>query len=94
MSESVRESAKTEILAKAFRLGAILFAFEETLLTNRELVDMVCECLYRNAQCGAELRPPPAENSDEYYKQCLTLILENEEASDIFYWLALLYIMP
>jgi predicted NUDIX family phosphoesterase len=84
------ESARVEVPAKAFRFGAVLFGFKETLLTNRELVDVVCERLLE--MYNVEQRP--AVESDEYYKQCIELVMNNEDASDVFYWLALLYIMP
>jgi hypothetical protein len=84
------EGARVEILAKAFRVSAVLFGFKEVLLTNRKLVDSVCERLFE--MCNVE--PKPAAGSDEYYRQCIELVLENKDASDVFYGLALLRIMP
>ena len=84
------ESARAEVLAKAFRFAAVLFGFKETLLTNKKLVDTVCERLFEMHS----VEPKPAKGSDEYYKQCITLVLENKDVSDLFYLLALLYIMP
>jgi hypothetical protein len=84
------ESARVEVPAKALRLGAVLFGFKETLLTNRELVDVVCERLLE--MYNVEQRQ--ATESDEYYKMCIELVMNNEDASNVFYWLGLLYIMP
>jgi hypothetical protein len=81
-------------VAEVVRLGAVLFGFKETLLTNRELVDAVCEMLFKIYN----VEPKPATESDEYYEQyyrlCFELVLKNEDASDAFFWLAFLYIMP
>jgi len=87
---AMSESARVEILAKAFRLGAVLFGFKEAFLTSRKLVDAVCESLFKIYN----VEQKPAMESDEYYKLCLVLALKNEDASDLFYWLALLRIMP
>jgi hypothetical protein len=82
----VSESAR----AKALRLVVALFGFVVTLLTNRELVDAVCERLLEMYS----VEPRPATESDEYYKLCIELVLKNRDASDFFYCLALLYIIP
>jgi hypothetical protein len=79
-----------EVFVKAFRFVSILFGFKEALLTNRKLVDDVCECLFSMYK----VEPKPAKGSDEYFRQCLTLVLENEDASDVFYRFALLRILP
>jgi hypothetical protein len=82
----VSESAR----AKVLRLVGALFGFVVTLLTNRELVDMVCERLFEMYN----VEPKPSVESDEYYKLCIELVLKNEDASCVFYCLALLYIIP
>ena len=88
------ESARVEIPAKVFRFAAVLFGFKETLLRSRKLVDTVCETLFKIYN----VEPEPATESDEYYEQyyglCFELVLKNKDASDAFYWLAFLYVMP
>jgi hypothetical protein len=86
----VSESARAEVLAKAFRLGAVLFGFKEMLLTNREAVNEVCERLFE--MYNVEQKPPV--ESDEYYKLCIELVLKDEATRETFYCFGLLRILP